>query len=330
MMKRYITTSLAVCLVGYAAGARAMDPAAVVRQPQGKVFISQGSAMALAQDGMPLYAGNRVIAVSGGRAEVAYSDGCVVALPENSLLAVKGADQCRLGQAQVRATSSFQSARIGQAAPSSSSGGTESPIADFKDPKREVDVNGAPVKRNQDAYRDDRIVTGENSEVRVVFRGCVVEMVGPEEFTVKELREQRCKAGVVLTSGGDPNAEIAIIKNPQGVIMVNGGKTQDNIGLKNDSRIIASPGSKVTVVFEACEVVVNQKEDVKVKDLVTKCEGGLWADTGAGGLGGGAGAGIGVGTGIGAGIGTGAIAVGTGLGMSVIGAILHDNKASKD
>ncbi|MFO1422314.1 MAG: hypothetical protein U1F70_01475 [Candidatus Competibacteraceae bacterium] len=104
---------------GKAAGAGAVEPTAVVRQLQGKVFVSQGSAMVLAQEGMPLYAGNRVITVSGGRTEVAYADGCVVALLENSLLAVKGSDQCRLGQFQVRATGGFQNARIGQAPPPS-------------------------------------------------------------------------------------------------------------------------------------------------------------------------------------------------------------------
>jgi len=285
MMKRYITTSLAACLVGYAAGASAMDSTAVVRQSQGKVFVSQGSAMALAQEGMPLYAGNRVITVSGGRAEITYADGCVVALPENSLLAVKGSNQCRLGQAQVRATGGFQNARIGQA-PSSSS-----PIADFKNPKGSVLANETPARNNMDARRDDQIVTGADSGVSVVFRSCEVEVGPGEQVTVDELRE-RCKAGVVLASGGDPNAEIAIIKNPQGVIMVNGGPARNEMGLKSGSQIMTGSGSKVTVIFKACEVAVGEKEKARVGDLVTKCTGGLWADAGAGGAGG---AGFGVG-----------------------------------
>lgn len=315
MKKRYLTTSLVACLVGYAAGASAMDPAAVLRQPQGKVFISQGSAMATAQEGMPLYAGNRVITVSGGRAEVAYADGCVVALPENSLLAVKGSNQCRLGQAQVRATGGFQSTRIGQA-PSSSSGGTESPIADLKRPRGSVLVNETLAQNNMDARRDDQIVTGEDSKVGVVFRSCEVTVGPGEQATVDQLRE-RCKAGVFLASSGDPNAEIAVIKQPQGVVMVDQGPARNDMGLKGGNRIITGSGSAVTVIFKACEVVVDEKDKVKVGDLITKCKGGLWADAGAGGAGGAGGIGAG---GIGAGIGAGVIAIG---GVAAI--VAHQN-----
>ena len=308
MLKRYMTTGLAACLVGYALGASAMDAAAVLRQSQGKVFVSQGAAMTLAQPGMSLYAGNRVITVSGGRAEIAYSDGCVVALPENSLLAVKSSNQCRLGQTQVRATSGFQSARIGQAPPSSS-GGNDSPVADFRDPVRSVNANDAPVRNNQDAHRDDQIVTGENSKVRVVFRGCEVDLGPGEQVTVDQLRE-RCKAGVFLVSGEDKDAEIAILKQPQGVVMVDQGAARNDMGVKSSNRIVTGSGSKVTVIFKACEVIVEEKEEVKVKDLVTKCKGGLWADAGAG---------------LGAGLSTGVIIVGGGLGVSLIVAISGDD-----
>ena len=318
-MKRYIVTSLAACLVGYAAGASAMDLTAVVRQPQGKVFVSQGSAMALAQEGMPLYAGNRVITVSGGRAEVAYVDGCVVTLPENSLLAVKGSDQCRRGQAQIRATGGFQSARIGQAPPTSSSE-TEKPIADFKHPQGSVLVNEIPAQHNMDARRNDQIVTGEDSKVTVVFRGCEVEVGPGAQVTVGELRE-RCKEGVFLASGEDPDTEIAIIKQVQGGVMISQGAARNDMGVKSSNQIVTSSGSKVTVIFKACEVVVgenvSEKDELKVKDLVTKCKGGLWADAGAGGLGGGAGAGIGLGAGVGL--------IGGSLGVSVIGAIIVGN-----
>lgn len=331
MMKRYITTTLAVCLAGYATGASALDPSAVVRQPQGKVFISQGSAMTLAQEGMPLYAGNRVIAVSGGRVEIAYADGCVVALPENSLLAVKGSNQCRLGQAQIRATGGFRNARIGQAGSLSSSGSSDNVIADLKRLQGSVLLNEAPARNNQDARRDDQIVTDKESQVAVLFRGCEVEVGPQEQVTVDELRE-RCKTGVVLASGGDPNSDAAIVKRPQGSVMVDNAAARNDMGVKGGNRIITGAGSKVTVVFKACEVIVDEKEDVKVKDLVDKCKGGFWADSGAGGAGG-AGAGstvVGTGAVVGTGtvVGTGGLIVGGALGVSVIGAILNDPDSS--
>ncbi|MDS4058812.1 MAG: hypothetical protein RKP73_09585 [Candidatus Contendobacter sp.] len=288
----------------------------MLRQSQGKVFVSQGSAMTLAREGMPLYAGNRVITVSGGRAEVVYLEGCVVALPENSLLAVRGSDQCRLGQSQVRATGGFQSARIGQAPPASS-GGTDGAVADLKRLKGSVLLNEAPARNNQDAHRDDQVVTEKDSGVAVMFRACEVEMGPGEQATVNELRE-RCKSGVFLASGGDPNADIAIIKRPQGSVLIDSGAARNDMGVKASNRIITGSGSRVTVVFKACEVVVNEKEQVKVGELVTKCKGGLWTDAGAP-----VGASI-AGADTGVGIGTGAIVVGIGLGGTLIGAIAAD------
>jgi hypothetical protein len=312
MMKRYVTTGLVVCLAGCAAGASAMEPAAVLRQSQGRVFVSQGSAMTLAQEGMPLYAGNRVIAVSGGRAEIAYAQGCVVTLPENSLLAVKGSEQCRLGQAQVRATGGFQNARIGQAPPAAS-GGTDGAIADLRRLQGSVLLNEAPAWNNQNAGREDQVVTEKESKVVVMFRACEVDMGPGEQATVDQLRE-RCKSGVFLASGGDPNTEVAIIKRPQGSVLVDRGAARNDMGVKGGNRIITGTGSRVTVVFRGCEVVLDEKEKARVGDLVTKCKGGLWTDAGAPVGGGVAGAGTGIG------IGTGAIIIGGGA--VVIGVIL--------
>jgi len=302
--------------MGCAGGASAMEPAAVLRQPQGRVFVGQGSAMTLAQDGMPLYPGNRVVAVSGGRAEIAYSEGCVVALPENSLLAVKGADQCRLGQIQVRATGGFQNARIGQAPPASS-GGADGAIADLKRLQGSVLLNEAPAWNNQNARRDDQVMTEKQSKVAVMFRACEVDMGPGEQATVSELRE-RCKSGVFLASGGDPNAEVAIIKRPRGSVLVDTGAARTDMGVKAGNRIITGTGSRVTVVFKGCEVILDESEKARVGELVTRCKGGLWTDAGAP-----VGAGI-AGAGAGVGIGTGAIVIGGGLGVVLIGAIVAD------
>jgi len=230
-----------------------------------------------------------------------------VALPENSLLAVKGSEQCRLGQAQVRATGGFQSARIGQAPP-----GADGAIADLKRLQGSVLLNEAPARNNQDALRDDQVVTEDKSKVAVMFRACEVDMGPGEQATVDQLRE-RCKAGVFLASGGDPNTEVAIIKRPQGSVLVDRGAARNDMGVKGGNRIITGSGSRVTVVFKACEVVLDEKEKARIGDLVTQCKGGLWTDAGAP-----VGAGI-ASAGTGIGIGTGAIIIGGGV---VIGAIV--------
>jgi hypothetical protein len=173
-----------VLLSGLALSAGAAEPVAVLRQLQGTVFVSQGSAMVPAQEGMPLQAGYRVVAVAGGQAKVAYPDGCVAALPENSLLAVKGTDQCRLGQAQVRATRGFQDSRIGQVPE------TTFTIKDLKAPDgTSVMVAGEPARINVNFPINNTITTGPGGEATVVFEdGCevtvrnVIEPVPVEEF----------------------------------------------------------------------------------------------------------------------------------------------------
>ncbi len=238
MGKRYVVTSLLACLAGYAAGASAAgpaaEPAAVLRQPQGKVFISQNSATVLAQDGMPLYAGNRVIAVSGGRAEVVYADDCVVALPENSLLSVKEIGSCQSGKAKPKAhpIKGFQNTQIGQA-----------PSIDGMD-------DGS-----------------------------------------------------------------AVIKGPVGDVSIGKGKAYDKMNVKGSDLITTGSGSQVTVVFkDNCEVVVNEREKVKVGDLVDKCKVGAAIVGVSGPIGGGWGPWV----------------VGIGLGGSLIGAINADHHHSGD
>ena len=115
MVKARYAIGLTMILAGYASGALAAEkPSAILQQPKGQVFVGQAKTMVPARPGMPLYAGNRVVVAAGGAAKVAYIGGCTVALPENSLLAVGGAGQCKAGLATVRATGGFKNAHIGQ------------------------------------------------------------------------------------------------------------------------------------------------------------------------------------------------------------------------
>ncbi|WP_295392324.1 hypothetical protein [uncultured Thiodictyon sp.] len=114
MKIRYKSAGLTLMLAGYAVAASAVEPSATLKQLNGRVFVGQSTTTGPARDAMPLYAGNRVMSVAGGTAQVVYPDGCAVALPENSLLTIGGADQCRTAQAVVRTTAGFQDKAIGQ------------------------------------------------------------------------------------------------------------------------------------------------------------------------------------------------------------------------
>lgn len=215
MNVRYATTSLALVLVGYAAGAGAGagEPSALLRQPQGRVFVGQTAAMQPARPGMPLYAGDRVVAVSGGRAEVVYPDGCAVEVPGGSLLAVRGPEQCRTGQARIRAVEGFQNPRIGQAGPLPARGstGSEGPKAVLNQPRGNVAVgqNGGtmPAEPNMTVFADNRIIVkGADSRVTLIFDDrCSVTLEGEQnvliEEVVKNLFDLKCAGFFAMQPG---------------------------------------------------------------------------------------------------------------------------------
>ena len=181
MNKGCLKSGLTVLLGGMTLMAWAADPVAVLRQPQGKVFVSQGKVMAPVQQSLPLYAGNRVIVASGGRAEIAYPEGCVVALPENSLLAVKGVDQCRLGQAQVRATGGFQNARIGQAGPLASNEAT----AEIRQMKGSGVVGQSKAAPGMRLFKGNKVAAGSDSQVVIRYsNGCEVTVQANQSLVI--------------------------------------------------------------------------------------------------------------------------------------------------
>ena len=206
MKIQVMTASLVLALTGYAAEAGALEPSAVLRQMQGRVFVGQTTTMELARDGLPLYAGNRVVAVAGGQAEVVYSDGCAVAVPENSLLVVEGPRQCRQGRVSVRTIDGFQDTRIGQAGPLPAAAGGDKWVARLDRPKGGVSVilqeNGKwePGLQDMDVQSVTRLTTTKNGEVTVVFDGCDV-YIGPNEDVKIEDLKDRCKGGALAGTG---------------------------------------------------------------------------------------------------------------------------------
>ncbi len=315
MKTQAMTVSLALVLAGYAAVASAMEPSAVLRRSQGRVFVGQATTMGPAQDGLPLYAGNRVVAVAGGRAEVVYPDGCAVAVPENGLLAIGEPGQCRQSQARVRTIDGFQDTRIGQAGPlpaaapgpaqaspspanppranaagaTTGGGGWD---ARLEQPKGStfVEERGvrAPARQNMGVQNDTRLITEKDSELTVVFKGCEVEVGPGERVKVEELRA-RCKEGVLDGSKTGKDL-VAGLKQPKGDVFVGEGEGRAQVRSRRpvmgDDLIVTEAGSRVVVVFDGCRTRLGEKERVLVEDLSSLCVAGLRAGAGVAGTGG--------------------------------------------
>jgi hypothetical protein len=295
MMKRYATTSLMVCLVGYAAAASAVEPVAVLRHPQGRVYVSQNTTMGPAREGMPLYAGNRVVAVAGSRAEVAYPEGCVATLRENTLLAVK-AGQCKKGfVAGFHGIEGFRDRTVGQAPPSSSLAnadpGNEFKARMYQPVKTLVDSQGNAVSAttNMGLGADNVIDTKANKgNAWVYFNGCEVKVGPGEDVSIDELKE-RCKAGVGDNPDSGRTDPVAIagspiktagLKYPKGNVQVVRGTTTvpaaPNMPVFGNNRIKTGADSEVVVVFGGCGVEVEEDQRVDLDELKTWCLAPYW------------------------------------------------------
>ena len=93
-MKRYVLVLL--CLV--ATPAFAQGPVATLAQQAGTVLVNQGEVFATAAEGQALKAGDRVMVMEGGFANLVFGDGCELAVPQGSLLDVPAASPCVTGE----------------------------------------------------------------------------------------------------------------------------------------------------------------------------------------------------------------------------------------
>ena len=197
MKMRYAMMGLTIGLAGYAAGASALEPSAVLQQSKGQVFIGQTTAMVKAQQGMPLYAGNRVVAAAGGGAKIVYPDGCTVALQENSVLTVSGPNQCKAGQAVVHRVGGFQNARIGQAGPVTS----KNSVATVQQVKGTGQVDQAGATQGMNLSKGNRVTANVNSQIVVRYAdGCEVVVEAGKTLLIDDLPV--CTPGLVVGGGG--------------------------------------------------------------------------------------------------------------------------------
>jgi len=105
---------IALTALGFATASVAADPSAVLQQVNGRVLVGQNDTTVPGQEGMKLFAGTRVVAVSGAWAKLVYTDGCTVNLPQNSMMTVAGPGQCSAGKALAAKTEGLNGQPVGQ------------------------------------------------------------------------------------------------------------------------------------------------------------------------------------------------------------------------
>lgn len=96
-----LRTVLVFCALS-AAPAFAADAAATLSAQAGTVLVNQGDDFITATDAQALLAGDRVLVMEGGHAELTFADGCVLPLAAGSMLDVPAVSPCAGGVASVQ------------------------------------------------------------------------------------------------------------------------------------------------------------------------------------------------------------------------------------
>jgi hypothetical protein len=87
--KTLIAASLLMCTAAIAA-----DGNAILGNQQGTVLVNQGEEFVTAGEAQALKAGDRVMVMEGGAAEITFADGCVLPLAPGSMAVVPAASTC--------------------------------------------------------------------------------------------------------------------------------------------------------------------------------------------------------------------------------------------
>ncbi len=89
LIKTVIATSLLLSSTAFAA-----EGAATLSNQQGTVLVNQGEEFITATEAQVLKAGDRVLVMEGGSAEVIFNDGCVLPLASGSMAVVSDLSTC--------------------------------------------------------------------------------------------------------------------------------------------------------------------------------------------------------------------------------------------
>lgn len=102
-MNRIAAGVLASFLATTAFAAEEAAPvSATITGQEGTVLVNQGEQFVTASDAQALIAGNRVMVMEGGSAEITFADGCVLPLASGSLLEVPAVSTCASKVASVQ------------------------------------------------------------------------------------------------------------------------------------------------------------------------------------------------------------------------------------
>jgi uncharacterized protein (DUF2345 family) len=95
-LRTLIAASLLLSSAAFAA-----DGAATLSAQQGTVLVNQGEEFVTASASQALNAGDRVMVMEGGSAEITFADGCVLPLESGSMVSVSAQSTCAGDVAQV-------------------------------------------------------------------------------------------------------------------------------------------------------------------------------------------------------------------------------------
>lgn len=90
---RFTRTLIAASLL-LSSAAFATSGTATLGNQQGTVLVNQGEEFVTASEAQPLKAGDRVMVMEGGAAEITFADGCVLPLASGSMALVPEASTC--------------------------------------------------------------------------------------------------------------------------------------------------------------------------------------------------------------------------------------------
>ncbi len=126
--------------------ARAETLAGSLKETQGKVLVNAGNGYELAQPGMLLKLGDRVLTLQGGSAVVAQVDGCVTRLAENTAFTLQEPSLCNGGVNTLRRIGPYYAQAIGAPQPGETMTDVplEVPAAAPEVPEPEVTVAAEP------------------------------------------------------------------------------------------------------------------------------------------------------------------------------------------
>jgi len=108
---------LASAVIAFGTMARAETLAGSLTEMQGKVLVNAGNGYELAQPGMLLKLGDRVLTLQGGSAVVAQVDGCVTPLAENTAFTLQEPSLCNGGVNTLRQIGPYYAQAIGAPQP---------------------------------------------------------------------------------------------------------------------------------------------------------------------------------------------------------------------